>query len=144
MKILLAADGSPCTEAAARHVVAHLDWFANRPEVHVLHVTAPVPSRIATGVAAVAGRAAVEDYHREEGEAALAVAVKVFREAGVACEASWTVGEVPAELDRYARRHAIDLLVMGSRGHGGLTGVVLGSVTAKCLATLQLPIMVVR
>jgi len=144
MKILLAADGSECTEAAARHVVAHLDWFAGRPEVHVLHVSIPLPARVTSSVAGVAGSVALEDYHRLESESATEVVARVFGEAGVPCKLSWAVGNIAAELDRYARRHAIDLVVMGSHGHGALAGVVLGSVTTKCLATLETPILVVR
>ena len=144
MKILLAADGSACTEAAARHLLAHLDWFASRPELHVLHVSAPIPSRVANGLATVAGRMAIDSYHLEESEAALLVATQVFRDAGVPCTCSWIVGHVAAELDRYVRRHGIDLLVMGSHGHGALAGAVLGSVTTKCLATVAVPVLVVR
>ena|SRR6187455_466817 len=144
MKILLAADGSACTEAAARHVISHLDWFANRPEVHVVHVSIPLPSRVTTNLSSIAGRSVLEDYHHQESEAASEVAAKVFRDAGVPCKLSWSVGDVATELDRYARHHGIDLVVMGSHGHGALAGMVLGSVTTKCLATLETPILVVR
>ena len=144
MKILLAADGSACTESAARHVVAHLDWFAGSPEVHVVHISTPIPARVATGVAAATSRPVLASYHREESEAALEVARKVLEAAGLPCTYAWTVGDVAAELDRYVREHGIDLVVMGSRGHGALAGMVLGSVTTKCLATLEAPILVVR
>jgi nucleotide-binding universal stress UspA family protein len=144
MKILLAADGSACTEAAARHVVTHLEWFVARPEVHVLHVSTPLPARVASEVGTLSGREVLADYHRLESESALEGASTVFRDAGVPCKASWTVGDVAAELDRYVRRHGIDLVVMGSHGHGALAGMVLGSVTTKCLATLEAPILVVR
>jgi nucleotide-binding universal stress UspA family protein len=144
MKILLAADGSACTEAAARHLIAHLDWFANNPELHVLHVSTPMPPRVVTDITTVAGRSALGDYHLAESEAALLVATQVFKEAGVPCQCSWIVGDVATELDRYVRRHQVDLVVMGSHGHGALAGMVLGSVTTQCLATLEAPILVVR
>jgi hypothetical protein len=88
MKILLAADGSPFTQIAARHLVSHLQWFAKRPEVHV--------------------------------------------------------GDVAAELARYVKKNAIDLVVMSSHGHGTLANLALGSVATKCIATLEVPIMIVR
>jgi nucleotide-binding universal stress UspA family protein len=144
MKILLAADGSTCTEAAARYVVTHRDWLAQRPEIHVVHVSTPLPARVTAGVGTVVGRSFLEDYHRQESEAATEVAARVFRDAGVACEFFWRVGEIATELDRHVRHHGIDLLVMGSHGHGALAGAMLGSVTAKCLAALELPILVVR
>ena len=43
MRILLAADGSPYTQIAARHLVNHLGWFAQVPDVHIVHVQPPIP-----------------------------------------------------------------------------------------------------
>ena len=143
MRIMLAADGSRFTEAAARQIVADLDWFADRPEVHVVHVHPPVPLPVAEGVTVAAGRDAVDRYYREESEAALEVARKVLGEAGVPCKPVWMVGDVATELEAYARRHGIDLVVMGSHGHGALANVVLGSVATKCLAALSVPVLVI-
>lgn len=141
MKILLAADGSSFTSIAARHVAAHIQWFATPPEVHVVHARPPIPYASA---AAYAGKAAVQKYQEEEAQAALAVAEKELRKAGVAFTAAWQVGEVPAVLGAYAKKHAIDLVVMGSHGHGALVGLALGSVATKCIASLDVPIMIVR
>lgn len=141
MKILLAADGSSFTSIAARHVAAHIQWFATPPEVHVLHARPPIPY---AGAAAYAGKAAVQKYQEEEARAALAVAEKELRKAGVAFTSAWQVGEVPAVLANYARHHGIDLVVMGSHGHGALARLALGSIVTKCIATLEVPIMVVR
>lgn len=141
MKILLAADGSAHTRTAARHLVDHLAWYAERPEVHVVHVHAPLPY---AGAAAAVGRAVLEKYEREESEAALAVAEKELTGAKVAYKASWCLGDVATELAAYARKNGIDLVVMGSRGHGALANLALGSVAMKCIATLEVPIMIVR
>jgi nucleotide-binding universal stress UspA family protein len=141
MKILLAADGSPFTQIAARDLVSHLPWFAKPPEVHVVHVRPPIPY---PGAVAAIGPSVVAKYEREESEAALAVAEKELMAAGIACRSSWCIGDVAAELASYVKRNAIDLVVMGSHGQGALANLALGSVVTKCIATLEVPIMIVR
>jgi nucleotide-binding universal stress UspA family protein len=37
-----------------------------------------------------------------------------------------------------------DLLVIGSRGHGGFTGLLLGSVSQQCVSHASCPVVVVR
>ena len=36
-----------------------------------------------------------------------------------------------------------DMLVLGSRGHGGFTGLILGSVTLACVGYARCPVIVV-
>ncbi|MGZ5036136.1 MAG: universal stress protein [Usitatibacter sp.] len=141
MKILLAADGSPHTKLAAQHLVRHAGWYAAPPEIHVLHVQPPIPYPRAESVV---GKAAVETYQREESEAALAVAEGELRAARVPYRSAWVVGDVAREIDRYVKANGIDLVVMGSHGHGAFVNLALGSVATKCVATLEVPVMIVR
>ena len=141
MKILLAADGSPHTRSAARQLGRHVGWFAEPPEVHVVHVHAPIPY---PGAASVVGKTAVEKYQREESEAALAVAEDELGKAHITYRASWRVGEIASELAGYVKANGIDLVVMGSHGKGALANLALGSVATKCIATLEVPVMIVR
>lgn len=141
MKILLAADGSPYTKMAAQQLLQHVGWFAQPPEVHLLHVRPPIPYPRAESIA---GKAAVESYQREESEAALAVAEAELRAAHVPYRSAWVVGDVAKEIDRYVKANGIDLVVMGSHGHGALVNLALGSAATKCIATLDVPVMIVR
>lgn len=141
MKILLAADGSTYTQMAARHLVNHLGWFAKVPEVHIVHVQPPIPYPRAE---AVVGKAVVQSYQREESEAALAVAENEFSKAGIPYASSWRVGDVAAELGNYVKANNVELVVMGSHGKGALANLALGSVVTKCIATLEVPVMIVR
>lgn len=49
----------------------------------------------------------------------------------------------PAEALVEASRHA-DLLVVGSRGHGGFAGMLLGSVSQHCAAHAASPVLIWR
>lgn len=141
LRILIAADGSAYTKLAAQHLAEHLDWFSAKPEIHVVHVQPPLPYPRAQ---ALVGKAAVLAYQQEEAEAALAVAEKELDKAGVPYRTSWRVGDIVTELDTYVKANRIDLVIMGSHGHGALANLALGSIAQKCIATLDVPIMIVR
>lgn len=141
MKILLAADGSPFTQIASRHLVSFVRGFAKPPEVHIVHVHPQIPY---PGAAAVAGKSAVQKYLRDESLAALKVAEKELAKEGIDYTSAWVVGDVAEELARYVKAHGIALVVMGTHGHGALANLALGSVATKCIATLDVPILVVR
>lgn len=141
MKILLAADNSEFTRRAAHHLVKHLTWFAEPPEVLVLHVHPPIPY---PGAAAMAGKAAVDKYLREDSEAALRMATRVLDKAKIAYTASWTTGNVAKEIAAAVKKNKVDLVVMGSHGEGALSNLVLGSVATKVIATLKTPVLIVR
>ena len=51
-------------------------------------------------------------------------------------------GSAPLELIEASR--TADLLVVGSRGHGAFTGMLLGSVSQHCVSHAHCPVVVVR
>jgi nucleotide-binding universal stress UspA family protein len=141
MKILLAADGSEFTRRAASYVASHVAELAEPPEIHLLNVHAPIPIPRA---AAVVGSEAVNRYHEEECAAALSVAERVFKAAGVVYQSSWVLGKPGEEIASYAAKHGIDVIVMGSHGHGTLRTLALGSVADSVLRLAQCPVTIIR
>jgi nucleotide-binding universal stress UspA family protein len=141
MKILLAADGSEYTKRAALHLVKHLGWFAKPPEIHLLHVRPPIPY---PGAAARAGKKAVDEYERAESLKALAVAEKMLDKAGIKYRSSWRMGDIATAIADHVKKQGIDLVVIGSHGHGALASLALGSVAMKVIASVKVPVLIVR
>lgn len=141
MKILLAADGSAHSRKAAEAVVRIARGLKEAPAIRVHFVCPPLPYPSA---AAVVGTKVVEGYQREQAGEALEVAQKVFKDAGLACEVTFTVGDVAKEIAALVAREKVDLLVVGSHGHGALANIALGSVATKLLAAVTVPVLVVR
>ena len=141
MKILLAADGSAYTTAAARYLARQAADLPQKPEIHVLHVEPPLP--YAGRARAVVGDGAIEKYRRDESDIALAVAERELRDAPAKCTYSWSVGDIAGTIAAFVREHGIDHVVMGSLGLGGVTGAVLGSISSRVLREVEVPVLIV-
>jgi nucleotide-binding universal stress UspA family protein len=137
--ILVAVDGSPCSERATSYA-AGLARAVPGTVVHLLNVQPSVGSLVTTFVP----KANVDSYHREEGDKALASAVRICAEAGVTCDKHIGVGRPGEVIGRFARKLAVRSVVSGTRGHGGVVGVLLGSVAQDILAHVDVPITFVK
>lgn len=141
MKILLAVDGSEYTTKAANYLITHFGWLKERPELHLLHVKAPIPAGRAR---AVMGHDAVESYYKEESEAALAPAEKLLRENAIPFKSGYRVGDIPEQIQAYVKEHDIDLIMMGSHGRGAFQNLIMGSVATHVLASTTVPVLLIR
>ena len=141
MKILLAADGSDFTRRAARYLAAHVAWFAKPPDVHVLHVHAPMPYR---GTPPKESAGPVHAYQKDESEKALAVARAALAEGHVAHTSSWAVGDPGKEIFAWCAANGVDLILMGSHGHGALRTMAMGSVVDQVLRASTVPVLIVK
>jgi nucleotide-binding universal stress UspA family protein len=141
MKILLAADGSAYTRAAARYLARHAGGFPPPVEIHVLHVEGPLPSE--GRARQLLGSQVIADFRREESEVALAVAERELRDLDAKRVFAWKVGDIAHAISDYALEHGIDRIVVGSCGHGALAGALLGSVTQRVLREAHVPVLVV-
>jgi nucleotide-binding universal stress UspA family protein len=135
-RIVVGVDGSP--EAATA-----LDFAIEEARLRgaVLHVTYSYPV-MASPLTGSTG----EDYYAHvEGEAR-----KLLEQAAAAApttdglEVEWLgVPGNPAAVLVEASREAT-MLVVGSRGHGGFYGLLMGSVSSQCVQHSHCPVLVVR
>ncbi len=141
MKILLAVDGSVYSTKAAKHVATNLNWFQGDSEIHLLYVQTAIP--VARARAAL-GKEAVDNYYREESQAALAPTEKILRKKEIPFRSSFVVGDIAEQIQSYVKKNKINLLVMGTRGHGAFRNLVMGSVATKVLAETTVPVLLIR
>ena len=145
LKILFAADGSDYSTRAAHYLVTHFDWFRGTPELHLLHVKLPIPKGMAAVQAErLLGENAIDNYYSEEAAASLAPTRAILEAQKVPFQSVYKVGNIAQEIQDYANKNQIDLIVMGSHGHGALANLLLGSVSTKVLAETTVPVMLVR
>ena len=73
----------------------------------------------------------------------LSAIATTLRANGVEAEALFEWGVPTSEILLQAKRHNIDLIVMGSHGHGALYDLVFGSVTKAVLNETTIPLLIV-
>jgi len=140
MKILLAVDGSAFTKKMLAYLTTHLDLFSGDIEYTALTVHGALPPRARASV----GREIVETYYAEEAAKVLDPVVKFLTRHQLNVKTLSKVGNAGELIAKTAESGKFDLIVMGSRGHGALGGLVMGSVATKVLASCEVPVLLVR
>jgi len=144
-RILVCSDGSPKALDAARAAALIASKFGS--EIILLSVFDPSVLPAATmGIpggtlasAVNAGSFAEESHTAVERETG-----KVFEEAGVQYRAHRELGHPVDRIISAAHDEHADLIVMGSRGLGGFTRLLLGSVSEGVLRHAHCPVLSVR
>lgn len=138
--ILLPVDGS---ENSTRAVQRAIDLSKESGGAKLLLVTAYPP--IASGnVKRYFSPEDIQSFYREEGEKALSPAKALLDKAGVSYDEEVLVGPVAQTIAEYAKKKNADTIIMGTRGLGTVTGMVLGSVTTKVLSLVEIPVLLVK
>ena len=140
MKILLAVDGSAYTKKMLAYLTTHLDLFSEEHEFTVLTVQGTLPPRARAAV----GREVVDAYYAEEAAKVLDPVVKFLGRHNLKVKSLAKVGNAGETIAKTADSGKYGLIMMGSRGHGALGGLVMGSVATKVLANCETPVLLVR
>ena len=140
MKILLAVDGSSYTKKMLAYVTTHLEMFSGDNEFTVLTVQGAVPPRARAAV----GKEVVDQYYAEEAAKVLDPVVKFLGRHDLKVKSLAKVGNAGETIAKTAESGKFDMIIMGSRGHGALGSLVMGSVATRVLANCQTPVLLVR
>ncbi len=137
-RILIATDGSPMSREAIRvGLELAVDQQAEVTFAHVVPAIEPGPLGVA--VPAVQQRRITH-----EDEAPLREAERLASEQDVPATSELLQGDVVNELVALADSLDVDLIVVGSRGHGAITSALLGSVSRGVMREARRPVLVVR
>lgn len=139
LRILVPIDGSAPSRRAAQYA---LDLAARglSLDVHLLNVQPAVRGMAASLVSGDD----IESYHRDEGMKALSESLRLVEAAGLEPHAHVGVGDPGETVLAFARRLNCDQIVMGTRGLGSVTELLLGSVARHVVADAAVPVTLLR
>lgn len=139
LKVLIPVDGSASAERAVREVAALARDNATPIDLHVLNVQPPIGS-----ARAYAERAAVQEFHRQEAEKALAPIRRVLEELRLKATVHILAGSLGETVAQLARELHADRIVMGTSGRSPLGGLLLGSSATEVIHRAPVPVTLVK
>jgi nucleotide-binding universal stress UspA family protein len=144
MRILVATDGSECAGVAI-DLVAAVDW----PSGSTIHVV----EAVAAGVSVFGGpwppippvdTSDFDEDIRTQAIQDLALASERLAAPGRSVEVTAVAGRAADAITSQAEQVKADLIVLGSRGHGALETMLLGSVSSEVVDHAHVPVLVAR
>lgn len=138
-KIVVGIDGSPASTEALKWAVG--EARLRDAELHAVHTWQfPTMAETYPGIGSISSE--VFDGMRSAAEAALETALDAADTSGI--KVTTEVAEGSAAQTLLEAAASADLLVVGSRGRGGFSGLLLGSVSQQCAQHAPCPIVIVR
>lgn len=138
--ILLAVDGSRHALRAVTYVCG-LHKAGLPLHVHLLNVQ---PRIVSGNVRRFVSQAQINAYLRDEGELALRAARRRLDRAGIKHEYDIRTGALAETIVELAGERRCTRIVMGTRGLGAVSGLVLGSVTYGVVHLAAMPVTLVK
>ena len=137
---LVPIDGSEISLRSTDWIIGHAAEWREPPRIHLINVQAALPNDIGRFIDAET----IREFHLEAGMAALAAARQRLAAAGLAAELHVLVGDAAATITAFADSHGCTQILIGTRGHSGLAGTLLGSVAMKVVHHAKVPVLLLR
>lgn len=138
-RILVPLDGSKLAEQALPYAVAQAERFG--AQVILLKVLEPLPEPAMADRSVARG---AEDPSVELARQYLEGIAEPIREKGIDVEVLTLEGRPYVEIIGYAESDHVDMIVMSSRGHSGLSRWLLGTVTDRVVRGTMVPVLLVQ
>jgi nucleotide-binding universal stress UspA family protein len=138
--VLVPFDGSACALRALTHAIAELRGRAG-VTLHLLNVQTPpvhvFPDKLVSPDM-------LDHELLRTGAEALEQARTLVQAAGLECAQHVRIGRPADEIAACANECHCDAIVMGTRGMGAVTGLVLGSAATKVVHVATVPVTLVK
>jgi nucleotide-binding universal stress UspA family protein len=135
--ILVPTDGSAGSLKATEHAVDLAEKYG--ASIHALYVVNV--GRLEGMSLNVPGSI---DQLEEEGEEYIQDVIDAAEGAGLVASGDTELGKPAETIIEYADEHGVDLIVIGTRGRGGLSRRLLGSVTEQVVRLSNVPVHTVQ
>ena len=143
-RILHATDFSRASRAAFAKAIEMAK--ANRAELLVLHVLAPLTPMMGMGEGYVPPDTYIklEASARAAAQKQLDALIAGARKAGVRAVGLLAEGSPPEQIVRVAKSKRVDLIVLGTHGRTGIAKFLVGSVANRVVSMASQPVLTVR
>ncbi len=139
-KWLVPIDGSDTSLHSIPRVIANARECREAPKILLINVQPTLPNDIGRFINADT----IREFHLESGMKALAAARDQLTAAGLPPELHVLTGEAATTITAFADSHGCSQILIGTRGHSGLAGTLLGSVAMKVAHLSSVPVLLVR
>jgi nucleotide-binding universal stress UspA family protein len=141
-KVLVAFDGSDSSKRALQYVIDFAHDHVKTLQVHLLNVQfePTMYGEYVTGDM-------IDQMQQSLLKAAtktLDLAVDQLRAAGIEHHAHTALGNVAEQVALHVEQHNCDTVVMGTRGLGNFTGLLMGSVATRVVHEVSVPVLLVK
>ena len=86
----------------------------------------------------------IAEYHERQSEGALAPARALVEKLGSVAQIYARLGDPATEIAAFAKRTHCAEIIMGTRGLGRVSGILLGSVAQKVISLAHVPVVLVK
>ncbi|MCD8339698.1 MAG: universal stress protein, partial [Burkholderiales bacterium] len=148
LQVGVAIDGSRYGAAAVKYIMDNHDLFGEKPCFYLINVVSDYAGVVMPDMAGMAlptlSEMEVRAMQQEAFDEAVAPYKKEFDKRGYENKEVCLVGNPGDEIAAYAKKHHLDLIVMGTRGFGAFKAAVLGSTATRIAAISDTPLLVIQ